>query len=66
MGIDVIDRYIQGQEYLILQYLNPALHFLLFFQLQVGLLGGTRLIALQSSLQLHPARILLVECNTLM
>jgi hypothetical protein len=42
MGIDVSDRYIQGEEYLFLQYLNPVLHFLLFFQLQVRLLGGTR------------------------
>jgi hypothetical protein len=41
MGIDVNDRYIQGEEYLFLQYLNLVLHFLLFFQLQVGLLGGT-------------------------
>jgi hypothetical protein len=42
MGIDVSDKYIQGEEYLFLQYLNPVLHFPLFFQLQVGLLGGTR------------------------
>jgi hypothetical protein len=30
---------LQGEEYLFLQYLNPVLHFPLFFQLQVGLLG---------------------------
>jgi hypothetical protein len=33
---------LQGEEYLFLQDLNPVLHSLLSFQLQVGLLGGTR------------------------
>jgi hypothetical protein len=32
---------LQGEEYLFLQYLNPVLHSLLFFQLQAKLLGGT-------------------------
>jgi hypothetical protein len=32
---------LQGEEYLFL-HLNPVLHFLPFFQLQAGLLGGTR------------------------
>jgi hypothetical protein len=41
MGIDISDRYIEEEEYLFLQNLNPVLHFPLFYQLQVGLLGGT-------------------------
>jgi hypothetical protein len=38
---DITNRYIQGEEYLFLQYLNPVLHFPLFFPLQVGLLQDT-------------------------
>jgi hypothetical protein len=38
MSIDISDRYITREEYLFLQYLNPVLHSLLFFQLQAGLL----------------------------
>jgi hypothetical protein len=52
ISIDIIDRYITRRRVLVLQYLNPVLHSLLFFQLQAGLLGGT---------QPYPVRVPLVE-----